>query len=84
MGPTGIGPVFGIVSPIAVQTEKGVNGDLGPIIPVKAELRQKEKLKANTAESVARGAFGAPTFFVGEDMFWGQDRLQFVEAALAS
>lgn len=42
----------------------------------------KEKLKTNTAESVARGAFGAPTFFVGEDMFWGQDRLQFVEAAL--
>ena len=44
----------------------------------------KEKLKADTAEAVARGAFGAPTFFVGEDMFWGQDRLQFVEAALAS
>ncbi|MFH1872433.1 MAG: 2-hydroxychromene-2-carboxylate isomerase [Pseudomonadota bacterium] len=42
----------------------------------------KEKLKTNTAESVARGVFGAPTFFVGEDMFWGQDRLQFVEAAL--
>jgi 2-hydroxychromene-2-carboxylate isomerase len=42
----------------------------------------KEKLKTNTAEAVARGAFGAPTFFVGEDMFWGQDRLQFVEAAL--
>ena len=44
----------------------------------------KEKLKSNTADAVARGAFGAPTFFVGEDMFWGQDRLQFVEAALAS
>ena len=48
MGPTGIGPVFGIVSPIAVQTEKGVNGDLGPIIPVKAELRQKEAKAGNT------------------------------------
>jgi len=44
----------------------------------------KEKLKTNTAEAVTRGAFGAPTFFVGEDMFWGQDRLQFVGAALAS
>ena len=44
----------------------------------------KAKLKTNTAESVARGVFGAPTFFVGEDMFWGQDRLQFVEAALES
>ena len=43
----------------------------------------KEKLKANTAEAVARGAFGAPTFFVGDQMFWGQDRLDFVQQALA-
>jgi 2-hydroxychromene-2-carboxylate isomerase len=43
----------------------------------------KDKLKANTAEAVARGVFGAPTFFVGEQMFWGQDRLDFVAQALA-
>lgn len=43
----------------------------------------KEQLKKNTEEAVARGVFGAPTFFVGEDMFWGQDRLDFVAAALA-
>lgn len=43
----------------------------------------KEQLKRNTEEAVARGVFGAPTFFVGEDMFWGQDRLDFVAAALA-
>lgn len=42
----------------------------------------KEELKRATQEAVARGVFGAPTFFVGEDMFWGQDRLHFVEAAL--
>ena len=42
----------------------------------------KEKLKANTDEAVARGAFGAPTFFLGEEMHFGQDRLDFVEAAL--
>jgi 2-hydroxychromene-2-carboxylate isomerase len=42
----------------------------------------KEKLRANTDEAVARGAFGAPTFFVGDAMFWGNDRMQFVEAAL--
>ena len=30
---------------------------------------------------VARGIFGAPSFFVGEEMFWGQDRLDFVAAA---
>jgi 2-hydroxychromene-2-carboxylate isomerase len=43
----------------------------------------KEQLKKNTEEAVARGAFGAPTFFVGEEMFWGQDRLEFVAEALA-
>ena len=42
----------------------------------------KERLKANTEEAVARGAFGAPTFFVGDAMFWGNDRMQFIEAAL--
>ncbi|HAB05567.1 MAG TPA: disulfide bond formation protein DsbA, partial [Alcanivorax sp.] len=31
---------------------------------------------------VERGVFGAPTFFVGEEMFFGQDRLDFVEEAL--
>jgi 2-hydroxychromene-2-carboxylate isomerase len=38
----------------------------------------KEKLKSNTEKTVERGAFGVPTFFVGEEMFWGQDRLEFV------
>lgn len=42
----------------------------------------KDKLRADTEEAVARGVFGAPTFFVGKDMFWGQDRLMFVEQAL--
>ena len=43
----------------------------------------KARLVANTEEAVARGAFGAPTFFVGEAMFFGQDRLDFVREALA-
>jgi len=43
----------------------------------------KEQLKTDTEQAVARGVFGAPTFFVGEEMFWGQDRLDFVAAALA-
>lgn len=42
----------------------------------------KDRLKTNTEQAIARGAFGAPTFFVGDEMFWGQDRLHFVEAAL--
>jgi 2-hydroxychromene-2-carboxylate isomerase len=42
----------------------------------------KERLKANTASAVARGVFGAPSFFVGAELYWGQDRLQFVADAL--
>ena len=42
----------------------------------------KDNLKATTEEAVERGVFGAPTFFVGEEMFFGQDRLDFVEEAL--
>ncbi|HXW85214.1 MAG TPA: 2-hydroxychromene-2-carboxylate isomerase [Candidatus Binataceae bacterium] len=39
-------------------------------------------LKASTEEAVRRGAFGDPTFFVGDQMFWGNDRLDFVEEAV--
>ncbi|PAU60203.1 disulfide bond formation protein DsbA [Pseudomonas sp. PIC25] len=42
----------------------------------------KERLKATTEEAVRRGAFGAPTFFVGGEMYFGQDRLDFVVEAL--
>jgi 2-hydroxychromene-2-carboxylate isomerase len=42
----------------------------------------KERLKATTEEAVERGVFGAPTFFVGEEMWFGQDRLEWVRAAL--
>ena len=49
----------------------------------KAESQEaKDRLKATTEEAVARGVFGAPTTFVGDDMFFGQDRLDFVEEAL--
>ena len=49
-----------------------------------AEPEVKAKLVATTEEAVSRGVFGAPTFFVGDQMFFGQDRLDFVrEAVLA-
>ncbi|MBY0532759.1 MAG: 2-hydroxychromene-2-carboxylate isomerase [Xanthobacteraceae bacterium] len=44
----------------------------------------KDELRANTEEAVSRGVFGAPSFFVGDKMFFGQDRLDFVEEALRS
>jgi 2-hydroxychromene-2-carboxylate isomerase len=42
----------------------------------------KDQLKANTDEAMRRGAFGSPTFFIGEDMYFGNDRLPLVEAAV--
>lgn len=42
----------------------------------------KEALKKVTGEALDRGVFGAPTFFLNGEMYWGNDRLFFVEAAL--
>jgi len=36
----------------------------------------KDKLKAQTAEAMTRGIFGAPSFVVGDELFWGNDRLE--------
>ena len=47
-----------------------------------ADPEVKARLIATTDEAVARGVFGAPTFFVGDAMFFGQDRLDFVREAL--
>jgi 2-hydroxychromene-2-carboxylate isomerase len=57
----------------------------GPHLLARAEEPHiKQRLKETTEEAVARGVFGAPTFFVGDEMFWGQDRIdQVIEAAKA-
>jgi 2-hydroxychromene-2-carboxylate isomerase len=50
----------------------------------KAETQEiKDALRRNTDEALARGAFGAPTFFVGDALYFGNDRLMFVERALS-
>lgn len=48
------------------------------------EVDVRDALRNNTSEATTRGAFGAPTFFVGDEMFWGQDRLPMLEEALAA
>lgn len=53
------------------------------LLALAADPAVKEALKAATQEAVARGVFGAPTFFVGDRMFWGQDRLDFIKEALS-
>ena len=42
----------------------------------------KDELLANTQRSVERGTFGSPTFFVGEEIYFGKDRLRDVEEAI--
>jgi len=44
----------------------------------------KDALIANTERSVARGTFGAPTFFVGDEIFFGKDRLRDVEERIVA
>ncbi len=44
----------------------------------------KAELVANTERAVERGVFGIPTFFVGDEMFFGKDRLGQVEEELAA
>jgi len=66
------------------QTLRDGGFDPAHIAALPADPEVKARLVANTEEAVARGAFGAPTFFVGEQMFFGQDRLDFVREALTS
>ncbi|KRV73512.1 2-hydroxychromene-2-carboxylate isomerase [Pseudomonas citronellolis] len=53
------------------------------LLALAADQEVKDALKANTEAAIKRGMFGAPTLFVGEEMFFGQDRLDFVREALA-
>jgi 2-hydroxychromene-2-carboxylate isomerase len=66
----------------AVLTEAGLDAEA--VLALAADPGVKAALAATTEEAVARGVFGAPTFFVGEQMFFGQDRLDFVREALAT
>jgi 2-hydroxychromene-2-carboxylate isomerase len=59
-----------------------VGADPGEVLEGAATPEAKRALRDATESAVGRGVFGAPTFFVGDEMFWGNDRLHFVEAAL--
>ena len=67
-------PVSEVARRIGAEPEEMLEGA--------ASQEAKQALKDATSEAVERGVFGAPAFFVGEEMFWGNDRLHFVEAAL--
>ena len=63
-----------------VPTQAGFDAEA--FVALVADPEVKADLVARNEASVARGAFGAPTFFVGNQMFFGQDRLDFVQEAL--
>lgn len=65
----------------AALTQSGLNADA--LLARAQEQDAKDRLLANTNAAVERGAFGSPTFFVGDEIYFGKDRLRDVEEALA-
>jgi len=63
---------------------QGAGFDVAAFTALVGDAKVKAALVANTEEAVSRGVFGAPTVFVGEQMFFGQDRLDFVREALGA
>ena len=64
------------------ETLQKAGFDTAAFMALVGDPEVKTKLAAITEEAVARGVFGAPTIFVGNQMFFGQDRLEFVREAL--
>ena len=56
--------------------------DSAALLALADDAEVKAELMSNTEAAAKRGAFGVPTFFVGDDMFWGKERLGQIEAAL--
>jgi 2-hydroxychromene-2-carboxylate isomerase len=54
---------------------RGLGLDVAGLLAAARHADSKAALRERTAAAQARGIFGAPTFFVGDDMFWGNDRL---------
>jgi 2-hydroxychromene-2-carboxylate isomerase len=66
---------------IAVADENGYDGATLQAMERSAEVQAA--YRANTDEAERLGVFGAPTFVLDGERFWGQDRLDFVDRALA-
>jgi 2-hydroxychromene-2-carboxylate isomerase len=65
----------------ALITECGLDADA--VMQLGAEPRWAERRIADTQAALDRGVFGAPSYVIGDEIFWGQDRLAFVERHLA-
>ncbi len=63
-------------------TEIGL--DANAVMQLGAEPRWTERRTADTQAALDRGVFGAPSYVIGDEIFWGQDRLDFVGRKLAA
>ena len=68
---------------VVATTLKKAGFDPEALVALAGDPAVKARLIEITDEAVKRGVFGAPTMFVGSNMFFGQDRLEFVREALA-
>jgi carboxymethylenebutenolidase len=62
---------------------RSVDLDPDTIISVGSDQKWEAMRKADTQAALDRGVFGAPSYVIGSEIFWGQDRLEFVERRLA-
>ena len=67
---------------VKAMTDAGFDG--AKLLERTQDPEVKKRLIANTESAVERGAFGIPTFLVGDEMFYGKDRLDQVEDAITS
>ncbi|MDP9102445.1 MAG: 2-hydroxychromene-2-carboxylate isomerase [Pseudomonadota bacterium] len=69
---------------VVAQVLTAAGLDARAILEATQDPEVKAELMADTEAAAARGAFGLPTFFVGDEMFFGKERLGQVEAELAN
>ena len=67
---------------VLAAVAQGLGLDSDALLEATGDDSVKTKLKEVTGEAMERGVFGAPTFCVGDEMFWGGDRLQQLERFL--
>ena len=65
----------GLISDVGLDADR--------VMKLGAEPRWAERRVADTKAALDRGVFGAPGYVIGDEIFWGQDRLEFVERRLA-
>jgi 2-hydroxychromene-2-carboxylate isomerase len=66
---------------LKIAVEEDLDG--GALLEAAASAAVQAAYHANTEAAIAAGVFGVPTLQIGDELFWGQDRLEFVARALA-